>query len=133
MAAKGRLEREFSPGVPPLVPVTVRAPGAAGASVSGLAVIDSAADVSCIREDVAAELSLTKIHETGLRGTTGKAQRPIFQCAIDLGTLDALPTWPVISIPAGIRDVVLIVGRDLMHRWVTTFDGQRRKLVIRRP
>jgi hypothetical protein len=38
----------------------------------------------------------------------------------------------VIGVQTVLQDVVLVIGRDLMFRWVTTFDGPGRKMLIRK-
>lgn len=106
----------FDPPAPAVV-VRVSAPGAAD-RVQLQALADTGADITVVPAAVA-ERVLAAIGVVRLQGVGGEHNdAPLYRAAVDIdGVVDVFEV-------VGWRDET-IVGRDVLNRWVATFDGPR--------
>ena len=93
---------------------------------SARAIIDTAAQRTCIRASAAANLRLTPVGRASVSSTSGSVQSNVYSLSLQLGlTLDRLPNPIEVfahSVPA-IRGAELLIGLDVLRRCKLTLDG----------
>lgn len=106
----------------PVVPVALRSPVSEDTIVVR-ALIDSGADVSVVPSAVADVLDLPVVATTKVGGIVGEVEAPVH--AVELTISDTTLLVRVV----GLGDEVL-VGRDVLARFVVTLDGLRRRTTV---
>ena len=94
------------------------------------ALIDSGASRTCIPDQLALRLSLRKLNDkVNVSGAVGPGEiRPLYKADLNFLTLD-FPNHVVVSLPGAEREHILI-GRDILNRYITILDGPQRQFSI---
>ncbi len=96
------------------------------------AMLDPGSDFTGVRADLLQSLGLRQITTTAVRGATGRGILPLYLCMIDFPGLETIPSHAVFGMDPG-GEPHALVGRDLLRRWIVTFDGPKAKFEVRSP
>lgn len=122
MSTKTAYSTEYVPPAP-VLPIRVSAPSG-GAGVALVALVDTGADVSVLPLSVAESLGLPELSSLRIQGVTGAAESVRLHAAsLDLGGKTHLVEV------ACLGDEV-ILGRDILNRFVAKLDGPRALLEL---
>ena len=121
-------DRAFEPPAP-VVDVTVLHPTVAGRRVAVRGKLDTGADVTAIPEHIVAELRLLPHGDTWIRGFDGAHfRRPVYYVRL---LVEGTDLSSVRCIAAARRDVLL--GRNVLNRFVASLDGKNMTFEMRDP
>lgn len=125
MTARYDYDAGFDPPAP-VLPIRVGPPGRE-ASVLLPALADTGADLTVVPQVIAHQAALPVVGEVGVRGVDGVTRRAaLYAAQVEVeGAADVLEV-----VALGEQT---LVGRDLLNRWVATFDGPGGSLEIARP
>ncbi len=92
------------------------------------ALIDTGADITCIPERMARDLSLRQISEEPVSGVCCETTLPLFVANLSIEGVN-FPNLPVV----GYDDDYGLIGRDILNQLVTHLDGLAQQLTLQQP
>ncbi len=132
----------------PLIPVVITAPlelldvlainrHPAYRIYSGLGLIDTGASISAIDASVFIDLDIPVIDKKMLRSPHGSALLNLYNASAQIPELD-LNRVPLDRVPGGHfrtstddgPDIIMLIGRDIMHNWRFTYDGANSRFSV---
>ncbi len=108
------------------------------AVVNGMALIDTGAAVSVIDESVVVDLAIPHVDTIAMQTVHGVAELRRYNASMSLPGL-RLQHVPLILAPGGLvraktstgSDVLMLLGRDFLRRFVLTYDGPNSRIMVK--
>ncbi len=85
------------------------------------ALIDTGASFTCIRDDIAQDLSLKKVGSTKVHTGAGSPKCPVYTAELIMGPFTFLSS--IIGIPAKHQKIDCLLGRDILRRFTLVYSG----------
>ncbi len=90
--------------------------------VAVAALVDSGADITVVPEGLVQVLGLPPVSEVMICGVAGTARVPVYAAE-----LEAVGTRRIVEVVVGVD---MLLGRDVLNRWVVTLDGPAKVLRV---
>jgi predicted aspartyl protease len=96
------------------------------------ALIDTGASRTVINPALATSLGLQQVDTIKVAHVGGVAEAPVYAAAIEFPNteLESVPALEVIASTLPSQPVSCLIGRDILQRWILTYDGRTGVITI---